>query len=266
MDSALKHLLKLGLKPEYRKQYTTLNKLEAFPRYQCCYTDLLGHPLELVDAPSFVPMYKEIFCDHIYRFRSAVAAPLFIDGGANIGLGILYVKKMYPESRCIAFEPDRNVFQTLQRNMKNFGFSDVTLVNKALWSSDTELEFSAEGSNAGSILSTDASQAKYCVQAVELRDFLQERVDFLKLDIEGAETEVVNNCRDLLGNVDNLFVEYHSFAGQPQNLLSLLEPLYASGFRLHIQAPAVISSSPLFERHSHNGMDLLLNIFGYRDQ
>jgi hypothetical protein len=88
-------------------------------------------------------------------------------------------------------------------------------------------------------------------------------VDFLKIDIEGAETETLKDCADRLGNVENLFVEYHSFDGERQTLDTLIGILAGAGFRLHVHSPNA-SPQPFVHRDLNAGMDLQLNIFAFR--
>jgi hypothetical protein len=89
-------------------------------------------------------------------------------------------------------------------------------------------------------------------------------VDFLKIDIEGAETKVLEDCADLLFNVDKLFVEYHSFIGMEQPLPEIFGILKNAGFRLHISAPGLTSNSPFIELRTYSNMDNQLNIYGIR--
>jgi hypothetical protein len=87
----------------------------------------------------------------------------------------------------------------------------------------------------------------------------------LKIDIEGAEVPVLLDCRDALGHVRHLFVEYHAYPGQPQTLPDLLTVLTEAGFRYYIDT-AQHRASPLINRQfrGNQTMDLQLTIFGYR--
>ena len=263
LPARAKHTGKMLLLPHYRHRYQEWQRLRSTPRYTRCTTPLLGHDLELLDAASFCSMYEEIFNRQIYKFKSSSDSPHIIDGGANIGMSVIFFKQLYPSSQIIAFEPDNQVFATLQQNVHSFRLDNVTLINKALWSSDTSLDFMAEGADAGRATNLDAAYAVNRVEATALAGFLGQPIDFLKLDIEGAETEVLSACRCLLHNVANIFVEYHSFAGQPQTLPHLLEILSYAGFRLHIH-PMIISNQPLQDCQTYHGMDMQLNIFGFR--
>jgi FkbM family methyltransferase len=260
----LKHLGKLLLQSDYRRRYLALQKLRDTPRYTPTYTDLLGTEIGLVDAASFLFMYEEIFERQIYKFKAKNQQPTIIDCGSNIGLSILYFKQLYPNSHVVAFEPDVKVFKVLEDNVQKLELPDVKLVNKAVWSSETILEFMSEGADGGRVIQLESNRERYQVPTTRLRDYLNEPVDFIKLDIEGSETEVIKDCKDLLYNVDNFFVEYHSFANESQTLHLLLNILFEAGFRLHIH-PAVTSPQPFYHRNLNTGMDMQLNIFAFRE-
>jgi predicted O-methyltransferase YrrM len=52
----------------------------------------------------------------IYRFNSLITKPLILDCGANVGVSVLYFKRLYPDAEIIAFEPDEDVFAILKQN------------------------------------------------------------------------------------------------------------------------------------------------------
>ena len=145
-----------------------------------------------------------------------------------------------------------------------YALSNVTLINKAVWSSETVLEFMVEGADGGRVTHVELEKEKYKVPTIRLCEYLNKPVDFLKLDIEGAETEVIKDCQNLLCNVNNLFVEYHSFVDEEQTLYILLNILHEAGFRVHIHPP-VTSPQPFYYRYVNLGMDMQLNIFAFRE-
>jgi FkbM family methyltransferase len=208
-------------------------------------------------------LYEDLIVREAYRFEADRNEPLIIDGGANIGVSTIFFKKAYPQSRIIAFEPDPEIFKILEENCNAFSLSGVELIQKALWLSDGFLQFKREGSDAGRVARTSDDGDVIEVPACRLRPYLDEEVDLLKLDIEGAETAVLHDCSDLLSNVRHLFVEYHSFADAPQTLRTICELLNEAGFRLHIQSP-MSSRQPFVHRDVYLGMDLQLNIFAFR--
>ena len=91
----------------------------------------------------------------------------------------------------------------------------------------------------------------------------REKIDFLKLDIEGAEYEVLQDCQKELRDVQNLFVEYHSPASSEQRLSRILEILSGAGFRYQIHE-AFTSPHPFLDRRLAGQMDLQLNISAFR--
>jgi FkbM family methyltransferase len=233
------------------------------PRFKPGSACLFEKPFDIVDAASFVYMFEEIFEHQIYKFNADTDTPTIIDCGANVGLSILYFKRLFPESRIIAFEPDRIIFGVLENNVRRFNLSNVKLFNKAVWSSETLLKFVPDGADGGRVTHTESSQDYYEVPTVRLSKYLNAKIDFLKLDIEGAESEVLVECRNRLERVKNLFVEYHSFADQPQKIHTIIEVLAGAGFLLHFHTP-VKSLQPFYFRETKNSMDMQVNIFAYR--
>lgn len=227
---------------------------------------VFGKSLEFVDGSDFLFLYDEIIRNEIYRFVTNEEEPYIIDGGANIGLSVIYFKRLYPTSKVIAFEPDPDIFKLLQKNCQTFELEGVELLERALWASDDTLGFRKEGSLGGRLAVNETSNADLQVRTQRLRDLLKSKVTLLKLDIEGAETNVLEDCGDALRNVENLFVEYHSFADRPQSLHRLLTLIHKAGFRthLHVYDP---SPQPLFRctiREGTDRVDMNLDIFGYR--
>jgi FkbM family methyltransferase len=263
-DLNLKDVAKLLLQPTYWWTYLKLQGLLNTPRYIPKTISIVGKKIKILDSASFIAMYREIFERQIYRFKTDSKKPFIIDAGANIGLSVIYFKELYPDSKIIAFEPDSKVFEVLKANVEKASLTDVELVKKALWSSETTLEFLSEGADGGRMVNLEDNSEKIVVETVRLRDFLKQPVDFLKIDIEGAETEVLRDVQDLLPNVSNLFVEYHSFTDDPQTLSEVIAIITNASFRLHI-CPCLVSPQPLFKRTTCFGMDMQLNIFAFRE-
>jgi FkbM family methyltransferase len=255
----LEHGLRLLLDSRYRE----LSRIGRFPRYTRLTTRLLGKELQLVDGLSFYHSYREIFENGIYTFQTSRERPLILDCGANIGLSVIFFKRLFPRSKIIAFEADPAVFAVLESNVRGFGFADVTLVNQAVWTDQTVLEFWQGGADAGRLARETDRRNCIRVPTVRLRDYLTTEIDLLKLDIEGSETEVLRDCAERLTNVQHLFVEYHSFANEPQQLDEVLSVVRQAGFRYQVQTQAG-SPRPFCDYLSSHGMDNQLNIFAYR--
>lgn len=259
------HRAKMKRDSEYRRKHeihAELERLERLPRYTPTASNLLDGRFELVDAKSFLAQYKAIFGQQIYRFDCRKEEPLIIDGGANVGLSVLYFKRAFPKSRIIAFEPDPEIFQVLVKNCGACQLRKVELIPRALWTQETTARFNREGADAGHLVDADFVQA-VDVPSCRLRDYLHQEVDLLKLDIEGAEVDVLLDCANALDHVAKIVVEYHSLKDQPQRLHVLTEVLHDAGFRLHL-GTGLVSPQPLWWRQVNKGMDMRLYVYGFR--
>lgn len=219
---------------------------------------------QVIDGLSFAWQYKEIFTDEFYRFETREATPVIYDCGANIGMSIAYFRQHYPTARIIAFEADPGVGNVLANNLQANSIHNVKLINKAVWISADGVDFGAGEADAGSMYSAEDRQH---VPSVRLRDYLlnEPRIDMLKMDIEGAEADVLADCHDALGNVQNMFIEYHSYVGHPQALAGILTLLETNGFRYYVDTNQHRVRPFILRRYKGNDvMDLQLNVFAYR--
>lgn len=259
----IERIAKSIVRPKEHLVEKELHRLICLPRYQPTTTDLLGKEIEMVDACTFVCGYQEIFEKKIYEFTAKSNAPLIIDCGANIGMSVIFFKNIYPNSRIIAFEPDPQIFNVLKRNISNLNLTNVDLYQEAIWIEEISIQFAVEGGYSGRIPKPGDSSSTVEVKTTRLKKLLDQKVDFLKIDIEGAETEVIRDCQDCLVNVDHLFLEYHSHIQENQSLHEILNILHNAGFRYHI-LEAFTSKKPFMNQETMLGMDLQLDIFCYR--
>jgi FkbM family methyltransferase len=207
---------------------------------------------------------QEIFVDEVYKQSLAPGARI-IDCGANIGLSVLYIKKQCPSATIIAFEPDPANFSLLEKNIASFQLTGVQVEKAAIWKEYTTLSFTAQQGMASS-LTTQAAPQTLQVKTVRLHDYLNEPVHFLKLDIEGAEWDVLTDCASNLSKVKNIFVEYHGSYSAPQKLTDILTILQAAGFCYYIKEAASLQRHPYQQKNNQHPYDLQLNIFGFRNE
>jgi FkbM family methyltransferase len=223
---------------------------------------LLGDDFRVADPSSFYWNYREIFMDQIYMFNSSKSSPLIIDCGANYGTSIVYFKKIFPSARIIGVEADPDIFKILESNIKTRELEQVKLLNRAVSLETGLVKFYSEGADAGRLHYLEGAQRTMDVEPIKLDDLIEDKVDFLKLDIEGAETDVLCSC-EKLDKVLQLFVEYHSFKNSKQTLGDLLFKLSQHHFRYYIQTE-FCSPRPLTQEKLQLGMDLQLNVFAKR--
>jgi len=262
--SSVKHRALMYFRPSLAQVERERERLLAMPRHQPTCTTLLGPRLEVPDPPSFYWKKCLLFDRELYRFNSAVNAPRILDCGAGIGLNVCYFKKLYPESEITAFEPDPGAYEVLLRNCEAWGAKDVRLIPKAVWTCETTRTFARQDTFAGRFSErATGDNILQEVQTCRLRDYLTQTIDLLRLNIEGAEVDVLLDCADLLGQVQNLIVDFHSVFEKPQRLDTLMGLLTKAGFRMHFRADSD-SSSPLLFRTVNGGIDSKLQIFAFR--
>jgi FkbM family methyltransferase len=263
MHPRIKHSLKYLYTPSYRKLHKELKRILQVPRFKINATNLFENQFQFVDSASFLFIYNEVFNRKIYQFQSGSQKPYIIDCGANIGLSVLFFKQIYPSSEVLAFEPDPKVFSVLCENIKQLKLSDVTPINKAIWDHETTLNFLPDGADGGR-LDTFKNEHSYEVETITLSQYLNQPVDLLKIDIEGAEYTVLKNIKNSLKNVQHLFIEYHSFRGEKQVLNEILGILTECNFRYYIESVGIKSQLPFIKINSFLNMDNQLNIFAYK--
>ncbi|MGB8852065.1 MAG: FkbM family methyltransferase [Pirellulales bacterium] len=160
------------------------------------------------------------------QVRSPIRASIFkgspesgnvvVDAGAFPGDFTVYAsRRVGPSGRVIAFEPHPLNFERLRRNVAAFGCDNVIFVNKGLWSYDGQLTIS----NDGGVSATIGSHG-LLIQVASLDHEIERlgitKVDFIKMDIEGAEIRALEGCGQILKTNDVRLAigSYHEFEGQ----------------------------------------------------
>lgn len=244
-----------------RRKYDRSNRIKRFVPIE---KEFLGKKLYIHDIASFNLCNRELFKQEMYKFEAKHNNPYIIDCGANLGMSIIYFKQLYPKATIIAFEADDYIFGFLEKNIKSFEYENVKILNKAVWNCDDTLSFLVEGGAGGRLESESTSGTFKQVQCISLKKYIiGQKVDFLKIDIEGAEYEVLKDIEEELVNVESMFIEYHSMLNKKQNLHDILKIVQDSGFVYHIKE-AYTTKYPYIERNLNYGMDMQLNIFCYR--
>ncbi|HEY0055616.1 MAG TPA: FkbM family methyltransferase [Pedobacter sp.] len=242
-----------------------LKKLDKYPPLTIGYTDILGKPFKFHDRASFIVTYKELFVEEIYKFLPKSETGIIIDCGANIGLSVLYFSLNYPKLKIIAFEPQYDLFLILEENVRQFDLKNVELHNNAVWNKNEQLKFYTDGGMGGRVNCAYLSQEPTVVEAVPLKDYLDGEIEFLKIDIEGAEDTVLRSCVGKLSKINHIFFEYHNTKNQPQNLHQLLELMKNEGFEYYIKESAIRYKPFIDTLVICETFNMALNVFCYKN-
>lgn len=191
------------------------------------------------NSEEFYEIKKEIFTENCYYIELEKEDPLIVDLGSHIGVSVVYFKMLFPKSRILAFEPIPSSFKLLEKNVHLNQLENVELFEAVVAPKSGVLRIQepvGEGawtSGAGIIPKgwkgiQDNREIK--VEAVGIQEIIQERIDILKMDIEGMEYEVIRNMGPNIRNVANMIIEVHP--RKDHRIEEIKKILTQNGFRL----------------------------------
>lgn len=190
-----------------------------------------GWDLDYLDAPSLWSCIDVLVDKGWNDFTCDRPDPYILDLGANVGISALHYKRRHPGARIVAFEPDPQVARVLRRNLQANGAADVSVIEAGVWIQSGEMPLLLEGAD-GSRLQPGGGQGTALVKTVALDAFLVRPVDLLKVDIEGAEYDVIQQLGRKLKLVRNLVIECHVRFEAVADFAGLLATLAGVGFRV----------------------------------
>ena len=198
---------------------------------------------------------RENFSDELKRSLRGYLAkrPLkkgdtVVDCGAYVGEFTLYAAAAVgPSGKVVAFEPDPEIFGKLEANIVLNGLGNVTAVPKGLWSADGALKFVGDSVKGYSFIAADKDPAAIEVPVASLDSELDRlgigSVDFIKMDVEGAEIEAVRGARRTLGSGAPALAiaSYHIVDGRKSHI-ELEKVLASFGYRAETGHPGHITT------------------------
>ncbi len=218
--------------PEHAVLQELERRAQREPRRTAGQISIEPYHLEYADAMSAWPQWDDIFVRRMLAFETNERAPRIIDCGANIGLASLYYARQYPHARLTAIEADPTLAAMCERNLARNDCAQFDVKAAAAWTAHGETEFICEGADSGMLasLGSPVPGTARMVPTVRLRDYLDDTVDLLKIDIEGAELPVLEDCVGLLHNVRALAIEVHEFDPAHRQTGAIIELLGRAGF------------------------------------
>jgi len=179
-----------------------------------------GIKFSYLNQEEFEAIYKSIFKKKKFNdFKINHDSPLILDCGAHIGLTILYFKQLFPRAKIIAFEPDPIIFKVLGKNVDQNNLKNVRLVNTALSDKKgTETLFAGRTRDMltwGNAIVKNPWYDSLRFRAIKVPSFklssfvAQQKVDLIKLNIEGAEGRVLKEIENKLSKVNEIVMEFH---------------------------------------------------------
>jgi FkbM family methyltransferase len=177
--------------------------------------------------------------------KSRSGHPLVLDLGGNIGLFSLLAASTLPTGRVIAFEPGPPNYRLFDINrLANPAFTDrIELRKEAVAGRTRTMEWTFDEANPGGSSLYASSGARFAVQIrafAEVMDSLPGQVALAKIDIEGAEYELLaESPQELWQRIDAISLELHDDPGGRIRQEDFIKSLAAHGF--HVQEESVCS-------------------------
>lgn len=159
--------------------------------------------------------------------------PIILDLGANIGLTCCHLKKLVPNATVIGYELDTDNAELAAINV---GFyKDVTIINLGVWAENISSTYSTSNNTDAykieklAVNDTDVREVNLKSMTELVHDL--EKIDFLKMDIEGAEIEIFSQS-DLswLNKINGINIEFH--LDETQNINDYKDIFIKNGFEI----------------------------------
>jgi len=168
-------------------------------------------PILLRHGTSDLLCFDKVFLQREYESPINIQPKTIVDAGANIGMSTLFFHHQYPNAEILSIEPESSNFSLLKLNC--MGLSGVTLQNAALWPRKCRLQLDESKTEkwAFTVREADLEGSVDVVTVPEILASLKvERIDLLKLDIEGAERELFSGAaNEWLPRVGVIVIELH---------------------------------------------------------
>ncbi len=211
----------------------------AAPRFPCEFATRSGERLNLATFEDLVTCWI-VFIRRDYAVEGSCRT--IVDAGANIGAFSLFAARSAPAARIVALEPFPSTFERLRNHVGQSPYRErITCRDWALCGSDglRRMDDSPMASQFRGLLVPDGRSSGIEVEGVSLASLLNrerlDRVDLLKLDIEGSEYEIMESApAEILERVGTIAMEYHPNGSKS----CLFQKLGDAGFELVIDEPS----------------------------
>lgn len=143
--------------------------------------------------------------------REVGAVRTVLDLGANVGYTMAHLAVAYPEARILGVELDAGNVALCRRNIEPYG-DRCEVLHGAAWVEDGEIDYGGESEWGFRVVPGGDAGAKGRVRAygiATLLDRLGESVDYVKMDVEGAEFDLLEGCEPWVRRVNWMKVEVH---------------------------------------------------------
>jgi FkbM family methyltransferase len=192
---------------------------------------ILQYPYYLREGTSDERVEQDVFRMYqIYTKEDFGTPHWIIDAGANIGLRTVWFANLFPEANIIAIEPEKTNFDLLQQNTAFY--PNVHCIQAGLWKNNAYLKIRNPNDEPWAFIideltkdeahtyihtyipsSPQAPQDAEVIRGITveylMKEYAIDKIDVLKIDIEGSEKEVFDNSAQWINSVNVFFIELH---------------------------------------------------------
>lgn len=202
-----------------RKLFINAIALFSRSKHICLYLKVYGKPITITmrrgNESDYLVAGELVAGGYSFPTDKHIVPTAIFDGGANIGIFALQACARFPGLPLKCYEPDAANIEQLKLNLANNGIHG-DIVPKALWSETAELFYHPRMSYTG-FVSREKSEWPISCELPQLPDGT-----WLKLDIEGAEHEVLPALLRSGAKPAIITMEIHDFLERGEALMNVL--------------------------------------------
>jgi FkbM family methyltransferase len=158
--------------------------------------------LDLISPDIYYPHLKEIFIFDIYRINLLRQNDIVLDLGASTGeFSILASKKVGKKGKVIAIEPNIQDHKMLEENIRRNNCQNIIPINFGVGNEPKESEITYYGRTFRFKVDT--------LEHILSQLKLAQDINFIKMDIEGFEREVISNSIEIIKKARVISIEIH---------------------------------------------------------
>lgn len=173
---------------------------------------------------TYQPLYNIILdFDYYQHYYKVKRGDVIIDGGSNIGiLSLLFAKLVGVKGKVFSFEPDKYNIKEMRSNFRLNNMTDsLNIQEDLIWSSEDLIDFQESGTVASSAFWFSDETNIVKKKTISLDKWIIKngvnRLDYIKMDIEGAELEAIKGCKEIILKYQPNFAiaSYHVINNEP---------------------------------------------------
>lgn len=174
-------------------------------------------------------------------YRKYAIAPIklsddavILDFGSNVGYTMIHFAHNHPNARIFGFEMDYDNFQLAKKNLEKLS-GRCKIHHAAVWHKDEQIKYDGEKAWGFRIIDDDNTKTDKTIIAYTPESIIKmldlKKIDYVKMDIEGAEKKVLENSDKWIYHVKSIKVEVHP----PNTMEECIELLKKVGFNCKVQ-------------------------------